>query len=374
MPGARPPIAAGDRRRDNRPTMTPPSLDLALAARLAAVALANVEREYPATSSTTCWTATATRPRRARCIRRSTAASTGTRACTCTGCWRRCAGASRACRSAPRSTRVFDRHLDAGRDRRRVRVPRAPGRRSRSSAPTAGRGCSSSRTSSAAPTTPWPAAGRRRSPRSPTRSSAATVDYLPRRSYPIRHGHASEQRVRARVRARLRALRGERGGLAAVLRRRRCRWFGARPRRAGRLGAFGRGLPVAGARRGRPDAPRAARPRVRARGSSASCRGSRRGEPAALFAPVAGQRPQRSADRAPRRPQPVARVVLARASPRALPAADPRTTRWRRRRRVPPRRRLRRARERRLRGRALARHASRCWRCARRAAPAAVGC
>ena len=61
----------------------------------------------------------ATSRRRARCIRRSTAASTGTRACTCTGCSRACCD---SCRDLP----------EARRDRRDVR--RAPDAAKRSQA------------------------------------------------------------------------------------------------------------------------------------------------------------------------------------------------------------------------------------------------
>jgi len=52
------------------------------------------------TSSTTCWVRPTTCSGRVTFILRSMAASTGIRACTCTGCWRACAGFIPDCRSA----------------------------------------------------------------------------------------------------------------------------------------------------------------------------------------------------------------------------------------------------------------------------------
>ena len=65
--------------------------------------------------------------RRASCIRRSTAATTGTRACTCIGCSSRVRRLHPACRSARRSTRcsiAIWRRQHCG----RVRLPRAAAR------------------------------------------------------------------------------------------------------------------------------------------------------------------------------------------------------------------------------------------------------
>jgi hypothetical protein len=83
-----------------------------------------------------------------------------------------------------------------------------------------------------------------------------------------------------------------------------------RPRRAGRMGALGRGLPVARADGGRPDAPGgSARPLWRvARGVPPRARGARTRR---AVRAGGGRRPRRSADRASRRPQPVPRVVPA---------------------------------------------------------------
>ena len=72
-------------------------------------------------------------------------------------------------------------------------------------------------------------------------------------------GPASEQRVRARVRARLCATRRATPACARHASTRRMRWFARRPRRAGGVGAVGHRLPVAGADGSGPDAARARR-------------------------------------------------------------------------------------------------------------------
>ena len=54
------------------------------------------------------WPGRPTRPRRARCTRSSTAATTGIPACTATGCWRGCCAAFRTCVAAPDIRALFD--------------------------------------------------------------------------------------------------------------------------------------------------------------------------------------------------------------------------------------------------------------------------
>jgi hypothetical protein len=77
----------------------------------AGLALGHVAREYPnkldhvMAARRTCWG-------RAPCTRSSTAASTGTPACTATGCWPPCCAASRDS-EADRDPRLFDQAFTA---------------------------------------------------------------------------------------------------------------------------------------------------------------------------------------------------------------------------------------------------------------------
>ena len=94
------------------------------------------------TSSITCSTAPTTSARRASCIRSSTAASTGTRTCTATGCSRRSIVAFPTLPDgARRSARCSTRSCHAGERRRRGGVPRTSRRAAASSGRTGGRGC-----------------------------------------------------------------------------------------------------------------------------------------------------------------------------------------------------------------------------------------
>ena len=329
--------------------MTPPSLDPALAARFAALALANVEREYPNKLDHVLATA-ATRARRARCTRRSTAATTGTRASTCTGCWR----AAPALPGLPQRAAIdalFDRHFARPRSRAEMRVPRAPGARSRSSAPTAGRGCSSSPPNSGAPT--MPRAPLVRGARAARRRVRRALPRLPAQRAATRSATASTRTARSACcsRSTTRAARRA-GALAADCVAAAQRWFGADRDAPGAWEPSGADFlspALIEADLMRPCCPAPRSPR----GSTRFLPGLARGEPAGAVHAGAGRRPQRSADRASRRPQPVARVVLARHRRRAA-GGDPRVAVARRGRRA-SRRRLRRTRERRLPGRALAR-------------------
>ena len=225
--------------------------------------------------------------RRARCTRRSTAATTGTRASTCTGCSRCCTGASRSCRCGRRSPRRSTATSRRRRSRPRSRTSRTPHNASFERtygwawllklAHELAEGAADD-----ADVARWSAA---------TRAAGAGVRRalarLPAADAAIRSATASTRTARSASpsRSTTRASRARRSSSGRSSRR-RSRWYAADRDAPGGVGAFGRRFPVAGAGRGRPDAARARRRRRSRAGSTRFLPGLARGEPATLFTPV----------------------------------------------------------------------------------------
>ena len=221
-----------------------PLLTTELASRFAPVALANIGTEYPNKPDHVLGRPDICGPR-ASSIPPSSAASTGTRACTCTGCSRACAGWCPTCRSAPGSPRCSTGTSSRPRSPPSARTSR--GRRPhRSSVRTAGRGCSKLAPSSLADDDRDARRWSRALRRSPTRSRnafatgcrAPTIRYATACTRTARSASLSRSTMRGRRRERARG--GVRRARAGVVRR--------RSRRAGGVGALRRRLPVARAR------------------------------------------------------------------------------------------------------------------------------
>ncbi len=171
----------------------------------------------------------ATSPGRGRCTRSSTAASTGIRPCTATGCWRACCGARRMLPSsrppsAPGSTHAF---TDDQR-RRRARLSRAPGERRASSGPTAGPGFSMLQAElEAHDDADWPPLGRRAAPaRARVRATARRLAAEGDLSDPRRHARLDGLRARP-LRPLRAARRGRQASPARSCAQTALRWYGA---------------------------------------------------------------------------------------------------------------------------------------------------
>ena len=162
------------------------------------------------TSSITCWTAPATCSGRARCIRSSTAASTGTPACTATGCWRAPAALSRASPRRRAIRALFDAMLTPEKVAGELAYLARPSSRGLRAALRLGLAAHAAgelarhRRRSAGPP---------RSRRSPRRSRSASTTFLPEADLSDPHRHAFQHRVRVRARARVRG-RARRGARA----------------------------------------------------------------------------------------------------------------------------------------------------------------
>ena len=287
---------------DRATTLTPD-----LAASFAEVALGHVAASTR-TRWTTSWTGPATCAGRATCTRSSSAASTGTPASTATGRWPPCCACTRTSRRRSAIRALFDDAFTPRRSPPRPPTCRGP-RRAASSAPTAGAGCSSCRPSSWPTTTPLgggrTAAARRRlrrplprtSCRSPTTRSAPAS--IPPPPSPSRL--ASDYAEAPATRSSLRLIREPRPAPGTSPTATRQAWEPSRRR-----------FPVAHPGR-RPSACAALLPARRFRAWFArlpAAAGRRRARDAVR--PGRRHRPHRRQDRAPRRPEPLARLVLAR--------------------------------------------------------------
>ena len=204
------------------------------------------------------------------CTRRSTAASTGTRRSTATGCWCGCCGCSPTCRSGRQIRAVLAEHLTA--KNLQAEADYFARKDSKSFERTYGWAWL---LKLAEELHGWddPDARQWSQNLQPLADAivARYLDFLPKQTYPIRTGVHPEHGVRAGVRPRLRAgrrqhaaARADRGAQPGLLRRGR--------RRPGRLGAGRGGLLLAEPDGGRPDAARAAAGRVPRPGSRGSCR------------------------------------------------------------------------------------------------------
>ena len=134
------------------------------------------------------------------------------------------------------------------------------------------------------------------------------LDWLPRAGYAVRHGmHPNSAFGLALSLDYARA--AKRDELARAIEGAARDWFGADVDAPASWEPSGRRLPLARARRGEPDAARAAARGLRRLARALPARPRRTPPGDALRARV-GERPHRRPGRAPRRPQPVARLVL----------------------------------------------------------------
>ena len=91
----------------------PPPLEAAQASAFARLVLKSIQREYPNKPDHVLNDAADAHSAASRCIRPSTAASTGIRRSTATGCWSGCCAAFPTCRNARRCAPSLDEHLTA---------------------------------------------------------------------------------------------------------------------------------------------------------------------------------------------------------------------------------------------------------------------